>query len=79
MNVAGLLTGQDILKQLKGKELNGTLLISSAMLRHGTDTFLDDYTIPQLEKELDVKIVPVDCDGGTFINLIYEMGGNTVG
>ncbi|MBE6903591.1 MAG: DUF512 domain-containing protein [Ruminococcaceae bacterium] len=79
VNVAGLLTGQDILKQLKGKKLYETLLISSAMLRHGTNTFLDDYTIPQLEKELNVKIIPVDCDGGTFIDLIYEMGGNTVG
>ncbi len=78
VNVAGLLTGQDILKQLKGKKLYKTLLISSSMLRHGTNTFLDDFTVDRLEKELNIKIIPVDCDGGALIDLICEMGGNTV-
>ena len=47
INVTGLLTGQDILKNLKGRDLGDQVLLSTNMLRSGEDVFLDDMTVPQ--------------------------------
>jgi len=55
VNVAGLLTGQDILVALWGKELGEMVLLPSVVLN--TDgVFLDDMTPEQLERELGVKL-----------------------
>lgn len=74
INVTGLLTGIDIIKQLKDKELNDYLFISSSMLRAGTDIFLDDTTVSDLERELDTKVVVIS-NGTDFISEIYNLGG----
>lgn len=66
ITVSGLLTGQDIAAQLKGKDLGEAAYISTAMLRHGTDVFLDDMTVPQLSVALDTPVYPVECDGFTL-------------
>jgi len=63
ITVAGLLTGQDIAAQLQGKHLGEAAYIPSAMLRSGTDVFLDDMTVPQLSKKLGTPIFSVECDG----------------
>ena len=42
ITVSGLLTGQDIIAQLKGKELYQTLLLPQNVLRSGENIFLDD-------------------------------------
>ncbi len=70
VTVCGLLTGQDIAKQLKGKELGQELLISRSMLRAGEHVLLDDYTVEQLEAELNVKIRVVDSSGEDFVNAL---------
>ena len=44
-----------------------TLLISSSMLRHENDKFLDDVTIEEVENTLNVKIGIVNNDGFEFI------------
>ena len=44
ITVAGLLTGQDLEAQLKGKELGERLFLSSNVLRDGENVFLDDMT-----------------------------------
>lgn len=67
VTVTGLLTGQDIIDQLKDKELGDELLISKSMLRSGEQIFLDDYTVSDLEKELNVKIKIVENNGKDFI------------
>ncbi len=63
ITVAGLLTGQDIAAQLRGKHLGEAAYIPSAMLRSGTDVFLDDMTVPQLSQKLGTPIFTVECDG----------------
>ncbi len=63
ITVAGLLTGQDIAAQLAGTNLGEVALIPSAMLRSGTDVFLDDMTVPQLSEKLKTPIIAVECDG----------------
>ena len=64
ITVAGLITGQDLINQLKGKNLGQALFISSNMVigsyqEECESIFLDDITITQASKELDVNIIPV--------------------
>ncbi len=70
ITVAGLVTGQDIIKQLGCKGLGDRLYIPSVMLRQNEDCFLDDLTVPQLEKELNVKISALSGDGYEFVNTL---------
>lgn len=73
ITVAGLVTGGDIISQLKDKNLGKELLIPSSMLRHENDMFLDSVTVEDLEKELDVKVIAVDNDGCQFVEKV--LGG----
>ncbi len=63
ITVAGLVTGQDILRALRGKDLGAAAYISESMLRSGTTVFLDDCTTEELSKALCTPIIPVSCDG----------------
>ena len=54
--VTGLLTGQDLIKGLRGKELGDELLIPSVMLRQGEKIFLDDMTLQELSLSLNVSV-----------------------
>ena len=68
VDVAGLVTGQDILKTLRGQPLGSRLLIPSVMLRHGEGVFLDDATPAQLSEELGVPVVPVENSGAALLS-----------
>lgn len=70
ITVSGLITGNDIISQLKDKELGSVLYIPSAMLRRDSEIFLDDVMISQVEKELSVQIIPVENDGFTLFEKI---------
>ncbi|MEG1858364.1 MAG: DUF512 domain-containing protein [Pseudoflavonifractor sp.] len=63
IDVAGLVTGGDLMEQLRGKPLGRRLLIPVNMLRHGEDVFLDDVTRAEVEQALGVPVVPVNQDG----------------
>ena len=63
INVTGLITGQDLIKQLKGRALGERLLISQNMLRREEMDFLDDVPLEQASKELGVPIYPIEQDG----------------
>lgn len=67
VTVTGLLTGQDILGQLKGRELGSELLISRSMLKSGEELFLDDHTVEGLSSGLAVKVTIVENDGADLI------------
>lgn len=73
VTVTGLLTGQDLVLQLRGKELGKELLISRSMLKAGEELFLDDYTVERLSRELGVRVTVVENDGADFANKI--LGG----
>ncbi len=66
ITVTGLLTGSDIIGQLRGLDLGEELLIPDVCLRHGTDVFLDDVTVNDIEKELKVKVRITDSSGAGF-------------
>ena len=70
ITVSGLLTGHDIRKQLTGKELGDRVLLPQNVLRSGENYFLDDITVPELEKALQVKIDIVKSSGYDFVHEI---------
>lgn len=63
ITVTGLVTGRDLINQLKGKELGERLLISQNMLRRDEMDFLDDVTLEEASAALGVPIYPVEQDG----------------
>ena len=74
ITVAGLVTGGDIIDRLSGRNLGSELLFPSSMLRFDGDLFLDDTTIPQLEKALGIPAVPVDNSGQALLDAM--LGNN---
>lgn len=72
VTVAGLITGTDILKQVKGKLCSHTLLIPEVMLREEKDKFLDDVTLSDLEKKLHVRTRILPQDGGEVVQMLLH-------
>lgn len=73
ITVAGLLTGVDIINQLKGKDLGDRLLLSVNMFRSGEEVLLDDLTRSDIERELDTKTVIVGQSGYDLVNaIVYD-------
>ena len=71
IDVAGLLTGQDISAQLRGRDLGDRVLIPIHMMRHGETVFLDDYTVERLSRELGVPVQVVDEDGFALADAMF--------
>lgn len=70
ITVSGLLTGQDIRRQLTGRKLGERLLLPQNVLRSGETVFLDDLTLEELEKALQVPINIVKSSGRDFVNAV---------
>jgi len=70
ITVSGLITGQDILSQLKGKDLGERLLLPENMLRSGETVFLDDMTVNELENALQVPIIIVKSSGQALLEAV---------
>ena len=70
ITVAGLVTGGDLIAQLRGRELGQRLLIPASMLRAGENVFLDDVTTADVERELGVSVTPVPQDGYQLLDAI---------
>lgn len=68
ITVSGLITGGDVINQLKGKNLGEILFIPINALRFGEEVFLDDICVKDIQKALNIKVVPVRIDGGDFMN-----------
>ena len=77
ITVSGLITGQDLIGQLKerqdkGEDLGSVLLIPSNMLRMGEQVFLDDLTVEDVERELGMKLAAVEPGGKEFIDAVLN-------
>lgn len=68
ITVSGLITGVDLISQLRGKDLGDELLISRSMLRSEGDLFLCGTSLIDLEKELGVKVTPIDQNGADLVD-----------
>ena len=67
VDVAGLITGGDLMKQLSGKDLGKILYIPDRMLRDGGGIFLDDLTLEEVGNALGVKVKPIPCRGDALL------------
>ena len=70
ITVAGLVTGQDLIGQLKDKSLGSRLLRPECMFRSGEEVFLDDITRGELQKALQVKVDIVKSSGQDFVQAV---------
>ncbi len=67
ITVSGLITGGDLIAQLKEESLGEVLLLPENMLKCNEDVFLDDVTISEVEKTLQVKTDIVKSSGQAFL------------
>ena len=72
ITVSGLITGSDLIRQLKGRELGDCLLIPCSMLRAGEEVFLDDITLTQVSEALHVPVRVTDEDGEDFCRAVLS-------
>jgi putative radical SAM enzyme (TIGR03279 family) len=72
ITVAGLLTATDIINQLKGMDIGKYLILPSNMLKSGTNIFLDDLTIKDVEKDLNTKVLVCDYTGENLIQILNQ-------
>ena len=70
ITVSGLLTGSDIISQLRGKDLGDTLLLPVNVLRSGEQVLLDDITVADIEKALQIPVTIVGNEGKDLISSI---------
>ena len=81
ITVSGLLTGTDLLNQLKDKELGQVLLLPDSMFKttypqddSNDNVLLDDVTMEELSEKLSVPICPVESDGYKLVETLLEVG-----
>lgn len=72
ITVAGLLTGQDVLRALKKVPGTDHLIMPRNMFRSGEDVMLDGIRIPDIEEELGTRVLVVDYTGEDLIDRINE-------
>jgi putative radical SAM enzyme (TIGR03279 family) len=70
VNVSGLVTGGDLIDQLKGKELGNKLIIPSSMLRFENDLFLDDVSTQDVENQLKIPLCAVNNNGEQLVQAV---------
>ena len=75
ITVSGLLTGTDIIKQLKDKDLGEYLCLPKNLLRSGETVLLDDINISDIEKALSTTVKITGESGSDFIKTIIADGG----
>ena len=72
ITVTGLLTGQDIIAQLKGQPLGEKLYLPANLLRAQSDLLLDDMTLADISDALQVEVDIVESDGHDFVYKLIE-------
>ncbi len=70
ITVAGLITGRDLIRQLKGKALGERLLLPACMFRSGEEVFLDDVTREEVKSALQVQVDIVKSSGRDFVEAV---------
>ena len=73
ITVSGLLTGQDIVKQLKDRALGETLYLPENVLRSGEEVFLDDLTVSEVQNTLQVPLNIVKSNGYDLVSCMLGL------
>jgi len=77
VTVTGLLTGRDIIGQLRGRPLGDALILPTVCLRDGL--FLDDVSIEHLQEELGVPVHAISPHPAALVGKITELAGPPAG
>lgn len=72
ITVAGLLTGQDIIKRLKECDLGQYIIIPRNMLKSGEAVFLDDVKVKDIENQFNRQIIIAEYTGEDLIDIISK-------
>ena len=72
ITVSGLITAQDIMNQLKDKDLGETLYIPRNMLKADEEIFLDNITLEELQNKMNIEIIPCLNEGKDLIDKILK-------
>ena len=70
INVSGLVTVGDLIDQLRDDDLGDRLLIPSSMLRFENDLFLDDVSTDDVERELNITLIPINNNGNDLVEAV---------
>ena len=70
--MSGLLTGQDLMAQLKEADLGERVLLPCNLLRSGEEVFLDDVTLEELKNALQVQIDIVKSSGQDLVQALLS-------
>lgn len=74
ITVSGLLTGKDIIEQMKDREIRGNLILPENLLRSGEEVLLDDLTVSDIENALQTRVRIVQSVGYDFVDSLVEEG-----
>ncbi len=75
ITVSGLVTGGDLMRQLSGVPM-ARLLLPRNMLRQEGDCFLDDVTLDEVERTLEVPVTLVpETDGAALFSALIGRAG----
>jgi NifB/MoaA-like Fe-S oxidoreductase len=74
ITVTGLLTGQDIIDQLKEKDLGDILLLPCNVLKADEPVFLDDISLEELRQALQVQVNIIQSEGANLVDQIAACG-----
>ena len=72
ITVSGLVTGQDLINQLRSYNAAEAIIIPKSMFKKGEEIFLDNITKEDVEKELNKKVIPSDISGKEVIDILKE-------
>ena len=72
ITVTGLITGRDLINQLKGKQLGEKIILSKSMFKHNEEIFLDNTTLEEVQNELGVEIILNDNDGYQLLDTLLD-------
>ncbi|MDR1017129.1 MAG: DUF512 domain-containing protein [Lachnospiraceae bacterium] len=72
ITVSGLITGKDLITQLKDKDLGERLLLPINMFRFGEEVLLDDISKDDIIKTLNVDVKIVEANGELFVRSILD-------
>lgn len=71
VTVTGLLTGGDLLRELKGVQTDA-VIITESMLRAEQDKFLDDMTIEDVRAQLGVPVHVIENTGSALADVLLN-------
>lgn len=78
ITVSGLITGADLINQLKGRMLGERVLIPCNMLRSGENVFLDDLSIDDVKDALGIELIVVEEEGSDLVKAVLDSTENRI-